>query len=1093
MENLWRNAQLIKDIETHLTEPDKPISIVSSGTSGNACLLAALKKNLNRRLVIILPESSACTDWTRDMRFFLSKPGHGLLLTAQNYAQPETTGKSDGTVVTFPELSADFDPRKIKDFQTHLNASLFRLTEDPEATVIIPAKFLTTRCSSKSTFLNQRTVFKSGTVIHVNEFIHRLPQMGYTPVPRVESVGEFSFRGGILDIFIPIYSLPVRFEFFGDEIVSIREFDALSQRSVSRLHSVGIIPVKTEASGDEQDIFLNLFTQWFQPDALIVWVDSDAVLEQLQSVEGISRRMLPGSPPIFLDVIEQRSHENHLQLEFKTELVPAFQGDIAQCIERSIDWLRKGYEVRIVYRRESLRKLLEEKFSMEYLDSSPSDKADIQPGLLQFIPGMITRGFILTEQKTVFISEQDIVGRKKKQAWRRAVEVEPGMSFHDLKTGDLVVHIDHGIGRYMGLHRLDIQGRARDFLLIQYAEKQKLYLPVDKLGLIQRYIGAKQDQPPLDRMGGVSFQRRKRKVRESVLKLAAELLKIFSAREVAHGFAYAPDDNWQREFELGFEYEETPDQLKAIQDVKRDMESGRPMDRLVCGDVGYGKTEVAMRAAFKAAVNGKQVAVLAPTTILVQQHFQTFSKRFKAFPINVSMLSRFLKAGDAKRVKKELQDGAVDVVIGTHALLSDSVKFKNLGLVIIDEEQRFGVRHKEKLKKLRTEVDVLTMTATPIPRTLNLSMLGLREMSLINTPPETRRPILTHVVKFDPQIIRDAVLRELDRDGQVYVVHNRVQSINTLAEMIRQIVPEARIKVAHGQMNESALERIMLDFLEHQFDVLIATTIIESGLDIPSVNTILINRADQLGLAQLYQLRGRVGRANKQAYAYLLVPASSTISKKARERLSAIREAVALGSGFKLASRDLEIRGVGDILGPNQHGHISAVGYEMYCRLVREAVRELKGESIQESISPEIKLDMDTTIPENFIPEPAHRLEIYRRFSMASDQDRIQMILSDISDRYGKPTQQIENLKDMAELRILAIKTHALKIEETANRILITFSETAPVSPEKITRLLVQSNGKVRFVPPCMLNIFDSNLMGEFRAKHVIKILRNLL
>ncbi len=761
-------------------------------------------------------------------------------------------------------------------------------------------------------------------------------------------------------------------------------------------------------------------------------------------------------------------------------------------------WRRKQFKVRIVYRRESVRQVVERRVAQAELDHTTvihhdqpvsSDTGTGETGPV-FMPGRLSRGFRLLNQGWVFLSEQDVIGKKKRQVWRKAERVE-GLSFRDLKPDDFVVHIDHGIGRYQGLQQLTVNGRIRDFLLLSYAENQKLYLPVDRLNLIQRYTGVKGASPPLDRLGGTTFNKRKKRVKESVLKLAAELLKLFSRREVIQGYPFPVDDAWQREFELGFEYEETPDQLRAISEIKQDMERARPMDRIVCGDVGYGKTEVAMRAAFKAAVNGKQVAILVPTTILAQQHFHSFIKRFSAFPLQVAMLSRFLKPRDKTAVRKGLESGSVDVVVGTHGLLADTLKYKDLGLVIIDEEHRFGVKHKERLKQFRARVDVLTMTATPIPRTLNLAMLGLREISMINTPPEARLPIMTKVARFDRSLIRDAILKEMNRGGQIYFVHNRVQSIYALSVMLKTLVPEARFEIAHGQMSESNLEKIMLRFMEQEFDVLISTTIIESGLDIPTVNTIVINRADRLGLAQLYQLRGRVGRDRLQAYAYLLVPASKAMTPTARDRLAAIREAEELGFGFKLATRDMEIRGAGDILGPSQHGQITAVGFEMYCRLIREAVQELKGEQVDDLPDCEIKIPGELVIPDKFIPEPSHRLDIYRRFSSVLEDEDVDGVLAELKDQYGDVPQEIQTLAEMARLRLLARSAHLEVIEFQKGTIKVVFRDSTPIKPEKIMGLLMSQPQRFSFNPPNTLKIKQNEI--DSIIPDTQKILRHLL
>ena len=1079
MTSIWQDdPRLVKMIDS-VEKTRRQVSLTAIPGPAAASFIAALKLRVPRPLLVIVPDTEAAVLWSQDLKFFLADPGTSMLVDRQTPNEPVIRQSSVGSVILFPELVSDSEESSSGGiFEAHLAASIYALSKSENPVCVIPAKFLATRYPAKVHYQQSKIIVAQGDDLDVSKLIRSFPEMGYERVLRVENPGEFSFRGGILDIYIPIYSLPVRFEFFGDEVVSVREFDTITQRSISRVKSAGIIPVTKPDNDSKLKPFLYQIEDWVGFRPMTVWVEPDRVLKKITEADPnlmkqSERTDLPGDPPIFIDIIEQTPLPDELNIEINVKSGFQYKGDYKKFIQDIVDWLDKGYRIRVIYRRESVRRLLEERIVEAEIDTITSHgKVQRIESAPLFVPGQLSGGFILRDPKWVFISEQDVIGKKKEQKWQKASDPDLGLSFQDLKPGDFVVHVDHGIGEYAGLHQLAVNGRQRDFLLILYAEKQKLYLPVERLDLIQRYIGSTQVKPSLDRLGGVTFSRKKKKVKESVLQLAAELLKLFSSREVIKGQSFSSDGTWHREFDLGFEYEETPDQIQAIRDVKSDMELDRPMDRLVCGDVGYGKTEVAMRAAFKAAFDGKQVAILVPTTILAQQHFRKFLERFRPFPIQVAMLSRFLKPGDAKKVKAGLADGSIDVVIGTHALLASKIEFKDLGLLIIDEEQRFGVKHKETLKTLRTKVDVLTLTATPIPRTLNMAMLGLRDISLINTPPESRKPVLTRVVKFDKQLIRQAILTEMERNGQVYIVHNRIRSIYAFADLIRKLVPEANLEIAHGQMSESKLENIMLRFLERDFNVLLSTTIIESGLDIPSVNTIIINRADTLGLAQLYQLRGRVGRDRYQAFAYLMVPASSAVSNLARERLAAIREAAELGSGFKLASRDMEIRGAGDIIGPNQHGQISAVGYEMYCQLVKETIAELKGEPAEDIRDPEIKLAVETTIPDSFVPEPAERLEIYRRFATARDKVMIKRVVADVSDRYGQPPHAIQNLADMTMLKLLAKLNRIEQIEQNKAVVKINFSQKTTVNPEKITSLLMQSKGDLGFEPPFTLKIF---------------------
>ncbi|MBN1355312.1 transcription-repair coupling factor [bacterium] len=1088
MMQLWENEPILIDLVRAVTDSAGPVSVICTAGPATASFVASVHRHLNKPVAIVTSDASTAATWWKDLRFFLAEPGRAMLADETRSAEPSIRENAAGSVILFPSPNTDGDPDAVLNFKSHAASSFYGLSSHPCPVSILPAGFLTVRCPEKSTFTDSRILLHSGDSFGVDRFVRQLPGWGYEPQPRVQEPGEFSFRGGILDIYVPIYRMPVRMEFFGDEIVSIREFDPLTQRSISRLKTVNIVPVSDPDRSAPDTPFLWQMEKWFHPETILFWVDTKGILEILsRSGERFGtvpdRRKLPGSRAVFMDLIEIPPEPGERRFYLNVSSVPEFKGEFKLFVDRLIGWLDDGYRVRLVYHRESVRKVLEDRISEFEFDFETKR----QPGLrieekARFVPGMLSGGFILPDQRWVLLSESDIIGRKKTQSWRPA-EPEPGLAFHDLKPDDFVVHTDHGIGQYLGLKRLTVDGRARDFLSILYAENQKLYLPVDRLDLIQRYVAPRGTRPSVDRMGGVTFSRRKKKVRESVLKLAAELLKLFSHREIIPGHSFSPDNTWDREFDLGFEYEETPDQTRAIGAVKQDMEQPRPMDRLVCGDVGYGKTEVAMRAAFKAASRGKQVAVLVPTTILAQQHFRSFIRRFESFPLQIAMLSRFLRIRDAGIVKKGLSDGTVDIVIGTHSILSEDVTFKDLGLVIIDEEHRFGVRHKERLKQLRTKVDVLALSATPIPRTLNMTLLGIRDITLINTPPEARKPILTRVVRFDRELIRNAILAEIKRDGQIYFVHNRIQSISSLTELLRKLIPEARFEIAHGQMPEKQLEHIMLRFLDREFEVLVSTTIIESGLDIPSVNTIIVNRADRLGMAQLYQLRGRVGRERTQAYAYLMVPPSAGVTSEARERLAAIREASELGSGIKLASRDLEIRGAGDILGSNQHGNITAVGYEMYCRLIREAVRELRGDLTEEIREPEIKLPVDTTLPDTYIPASMDQLEIYRRFSTAVTGRQVDEIVKDIGDRYGEIPQPVYVIREMTLLKIICRNLMIAAIESEKTTARITFLDRTTVRPESITSLLLRSPGHIRFDPPSVLKIM-------LRGKHDLEDLR---
>lgn len=676
----------------------------------------------------------------------------------------------------------------------------------------------------------------------------------------------------------------------------------------------------------------------------------------------------------------------------------------------------------------------------------------------------LSAGFELPMHHLAVIVETEVFSTRKKNRRFRAEmsDAERIKSYQDLRPGDFVVHVNHGIGKYHGIRTLEIDGRHKDYLHLQYKGNDSLYVPVEQIDQVQRYIGAEDKEPKLYHLGGGEWARVKQKVSKTVRDIAEDLVKLYAAREATPGHAFAPDTPWQKDFETMFPYDETPDQLRAISDIKRDMERGRPMDRLLCGDVGYGKTEVAIRAAFKAVMDGKQVAVLVPTTVLAQQHYETFKERFSGFPVQVQVLSRFRSKAEAAACVKGLKDGSVDVVIGTHRLLQKAIQFQNLGLLIIDEEQRFGVTHKERLKQMKTNVDCLTLTATPIPRTLHMSMLGVRDLSVIETPPENRFPVQTYVVEFHEGLIREALERELNRGGQVYVLYNQVQSIRTMADRIARLVPEARIEVAHGQMGEDELERVMLDFLEGDIDILVTTTIIETGLDIPNVNTLIVNDADRLGLSQLYQLRGRVGRSNRIAYAYFTYQKDKVLTEVAEKRLQAIKEFTELGSGFKIAMRDLSIRGAGNLLGAEQHGFMNSVGFEMYSEMLSQAVRDIRGEKLKETVEPSIDLAVEAYLPDSYIPDTAQKISIYKKFKYVTSLTSADDLEEELEDRFGDLPDSVRNLLDVTRLKSLAIRCGIDSITQQGAETSLRFSpeSTVPIEYSKVIAAAMKHGGQ---------------------------------
>ena len=780
--------------------------------------------------------------------------------------------------------------------------------------------------------------------------------------------------------------------------------------------------------------------------------------------------------------------ESEEPLDFSMQPFSLYRGNYQVVMDQIKEWTDAGYFVNIFSETPKQATRMQGILSDHGL---PDTQTTVSVG-------GISEGFLNKALKLAALSEDEIFGRERRVPQRQSTfkEGAPILSLIDLKEGDYVVHVSHGIGIYEEMRRLDIDGKSQDFLVLKYAGGDILYVPTYQIDLVQKYIGGGGEEshgPRLDKMGGTSWQRRKARVKASIEQMADELLRLYAIRESGEGHSFSADAPWQVEFEAMFPFEETPDQLKAIEEVKTDMERVRPMDRLVCGDVGYGKTEVALRSAFKAVMDGKQVAVLVPTTILALQHYNTFVERFSPFPIQVEMLTRFRTAKELATVKQGLAECTVDIVIGTHSLLSDNVEIHDLGLLVVDEEHRFGVKHKEKIKRLKKTVDVLTLTATPIPRTLHMSLVGIRDFSVINTPPENRLSIKTYVMEYNSAVIQDAILREMERGGQIFFVHNRVESIASIAKSIRELVPQARVAVGHGQMSERQLEKIMMEFVQYKYDILVCTMIIESGLDIPNVNTILINRADALGLAQLYQLRGRVGRAQQQAYGYLFYPQGRAITEGAQKRLRVIEEFTELGSGFKIALRDLDIRGTGNILGAEQHGHIATVGYEMYCKLLDETVQSLSGEEVEESVETRINLPVEAYLPDGYVPDSRQKVSLYKKIASLETANDRSDLETEINDRYGKIPDPVEMLLEIAQLKHLSKELGVETIAAGDEQIKITFdSAKSQVDPTRLIQLIRQDR-RLRLMPPARLMVNMQGLAGRTLVLAVKAILKRLI
>lgn len=963
------------------------------------------------------------------------------------------------------------------------------------------------------------------------EFIEAcLSDNGFTRSPLVENRGEFSARGDIVDLFQPGSRNPIRIEFFGDEVESIREFDVLSQVSTNELDSVNILPVRelslNEGEKKQGIEAINNFAEKNTCDRLAL----KELLEKIEhlgvfsGMEYLAPFFNPAQESLFdyldrdsLVVLTDEDQLQHKSEQFQNLIETEYDavlgnGDVAAAPEElylMMDEFKKnvsGFKGCIalntlkVSDEESSRTIgLEvkhipplvgkfEDFSAQVLRWQEEENRVVvvapTKGQVRRIHellhewgleidvdlGRISEGFQLKSFNQIFISEHEIFGRTHKHRHRRKPRSQPFQrGLKDLKDGDFLVHIDYGIGLYQGTRELQTGVGGGEFLEIIYADDEKLYLPMEALGRVQKYVGSTETPPPLSKMGGVAWKRQKKKVSEAIEEMAGDLLKLYASRELASGHSYSHNTLLMREFADAFEYEETDDQLKAIEDVEADLEKDTPTDRLICGDVGYGKTEVAMRAAFKVVLDKKQVAVLVPTTILAQQHLHTFRERFREYPVKIDMVNRFRTPSEQKETLAQLKKSNVDIIIGTHRLLSKDVEFAALGLIIVDEEQRFGVKHKEKLKKLRNAVDILTLTATPIPRTLHFSLMGVRDLSVIETPPVDRLAVKTFIRKFDEKVIREAIMREIDRGGQVFFVHNKIRSIHSIAEMIRRVAPGVKIDVAHGQLPEHQLEKVMKKFMDKEIDLLLSTSIIESGLDIPSANTIIINRADQFGLAQLYQLRGRVGRYKHQAYAYLLIPGTGGLSVEARKRLCAIEELSELGAGFQLSARDMEIRGVGNMLGHNQSGHISSIGFDLYCKLVEDMVKDIRGEKIDSRIETELNLMVKGFIPKNYVPDLNQRLDFYRRIQVASDNHEGLAIASELVDRYGPHPEPVAKLLALLEIRIYCKQIHISKIEVKQNEAHLHLLPSTSINPKNLTpmfdeRLSIMSEYKINIL-----------------------------
>ena len=1096
-----------KSITEKISEKTFPINIYGISESGKSYIINGIFEENDNSMVVVTHSDVDAKNLYEDLSFYTTDVFYFPVREVVFY--------------NVDAISGDLRWARLKVIKEILQ-------NERKKIIVTSIDALTSLYTPKEYYLRYSMIIKTGDDIDLKEISKSLLQCGYERVEVVEGKGEFSFRGGILDVFPPTSAYPYRVELFGDEVDSIRTFNTESQRSIEKVEEFSIFPSKEVIVDDEcrsravqnineelkkvianvskenkesvekikgivgKNIELLNNTYYFETiDSYLpfFYEKLDSFFDYLQGytfvVDDFKRSsgkmesiyyefnenymsflqrgdILPSQNSLLLNKGELESKLensslitlssflnksdglfNTVDIGFEEVTLNKYNGQLNMLIEDIQERKEKKYKTVILAgtrpRGERLVKTLMEKgiFST-YKDSI--DKIEAGEVVITF--GNLLRGFDYPELELSIISDKDIFGETRRKRSGKAVRkkgVAKITSFAELKPGDYVVHANHGIGVYKGIKQMAAGGTTRDYLDIVYDKGDKLYVPVDQLDLVQKYIGSEGNSPKINKLGGAEWQKAKAKARKSINEIAQDLVKLYAARATLKGHSFGKDTEWQRQFEDEFPYEETPDQLASLEEIKRDMESDKPMDRLLCGDVGYGKTEVAIRAAFEAVMDGKQVAFLVPTTILADQHYNNFIKRFSDFPIKIDMISRFRTPKQQKATLQALKEGNVDILIGTHRLVSKDIVFKDLGLLIVDEEQRFGVAQKEKIKGMKKNVDVLTLSATPIPRTLHMSLTGVRDISVIETPPEDRYPIQTYVVEQNDQLIRDAILREIGRGGQVYFVYNRVESIDSMANYIRDLVPECKVGIMHGQMTEKELETEMIAFMNKEYDVLVCTTIIETGIDISNVNTMIVHNADKMGLSQLYQLRGRVGRANRIAYAYFIYTKDKILTEVAEKRLKALKDFTELGSGFKIAMRDLEIRGAGNMMGSSQHGHMASIGYDLYCRMLEDTIKLIKGEIENEPIETSVDIKVDAFIPSSYITDEIQKIEVYKKIAAIENINDFMEIKSELEDRYSSIPDSVYNLMDIAYIKSICKGLYIEDIKETAKELRFKF------------------------------------------------------
>jgi len=1032
-------------------------------------LIAALYEELNLPLMVVTGQPESARKLHEQLRAWCSR-------SAELHRLPEL----DFLPYDSSQLSA-VSYQMIERLRALATLALYEKS-DKSPLVVTSALAIMNKTIAKRDFATACHILKPCAAAEPLELMRRWQSLGYEMEDVVEVPGQMSRRGGIIDVFPPCSQSPVRIEFFGNQIETMRCFDPESQRSTSPVSSVIVTPVKELVpKGDYYEVMDGNIFDYLGGDALLVLDDPEGIeltinrlneeTQELREAK-IEKGELPEdfpSPYLTWEELESQIKQRHrLALVtwdaargYKQALPFTRAQSYGSQLERFLKTSRQMVEQKqrvVVVSHQANR--LAELLQKEDIHTSPLSQIEQipPPGSITVLQGSLDGGWLLDDRLTL-ITDVELFGFVKQPRAGRKRPVSHQWFLPQLAPGDYVVHIDHGIARFHGLARMSSDGMEREYLVLEYSAGDRLYVPTERMDRVSRYIGAGDQVPHLSRLRTPEWQRTKKRVKESVAEIARELLNLYAAREVAPGFAFSADSIWQQELEASFPYMETPDQIEAIMTVKEDMEKSKPMDRLICGDVGYGKTEIALRAAFKAVMNDKQVAILVPTTVLAQQHFITFTERLQTFPLKIEMLSRFCPPEKEREILEGLANGTVDICVGTHRLLQKDIAFKDLGLVIIDEEQQFGVVQKEKLRQIRKEVDTLALSATPIPRTLHMSLTGIRDMSIVETPPEERLSVRTYVGAYDDILVRQVVLRELERNGQVFFVHNRVQSISWAASKLQDLVPEARIAIAHGRMPEEQLEKVMTDFIAGKYDILVTTTIIQLGLDMPNVNTLIIDRADRFGLAQLYQLRGRVGRGINQAYAYFFFDEGKRLTPQAYKRLRTIFEATELGSGFGIAMKDLEIRGAGNLLGVRQSGHITALGFDLYCQLLAEAVEELKAKQTGEARKsvilgetkelPSVVLPLDAHIPEDYVPNLNTRLNLYHRLARVEHTGEVEDMAREFKDRFGPLPQPLENLLYIVKIKVLAVLAGVSSVSTQGKQVAIKSQESVIASVAK--------------------------------------------